>query len=287
MAKNTDSDGPNVGGFIALGLFIVICLVLIVGSFYVIDAGQEGVVLTWGSPSADSVGPGLHFKWPVAQSVVKYDVQTLKYESAATAASKDLQDVHTNIAVNFHLLPSTVPTLHREIGKDYATKLIQPTVQDSVKAATAVFTAEQLITQRPMVREKILSSLRERLNPRGIVVEDISITNFEFSDSFTAAIEAKVTAEQQKLKAANDLERIKIEAEQVAAQGQGEADAILAKARAEAEEIRLKNQELQQSPQYVELIKWQRWNGELPQWYMVGDNGGTELLVQVPQEVAQ
>lgn len=261
----------------------ILTLIILFGSIYVVRSGQEAVILTWGRASTQSVEPGLHFKVPIAQDVVKFDVKTAKYETDAAAASKDLQDVATTITVNYHLEPKSVPRVYSEIGADYQTKLIQPMTQDSVKAVTAQFTAEQLITQRGTVSSKILEGLRDRLLHRGIVVEEISITNFQFSESFSQAIEQKVTAEQQKLKAANDLERIKIEAEQVAAQGQGQADSILAVAKAQAEEIRLKNQELERSPQYVELVKWQKWDGRLPQWYMVGENDNS-LLVQVPSQ---
>lgn len=289
-SKPGEVDLP-VGKIIGWGLFAVFALIGIFGSLFTVDAGQEAVVLTWGKVNPVAVEPGIHVKWPIAQSVVRYDVKTAKYETSAAAASKDLQDVSTTITVNYHIAQGSVPTIHNEIGADYGTKLIQPMVQDSVKAATAQFTAEELITKRPVVREKIVEGLRARLDSRGIIVEDISITNFAFSAQFTAAIEAKVTADQNAQTELNRLKTVEYQAQQKVAQAQGERDAAIAIAEgqanatllvatAEAEKIRLQNQELAKSPQYVELIKWQRWDGHLPPFMMGG--GSSTPIINIP-----
>jgi prohibitin 2 len=271
-----DDVGKKIFGYMLLGVAGVLLLIAVFGSVYTIQSGEQGILLTWGRAEPGSVQAGLHFKWPIAQSVVKFDVRTQKYETGASAASSDLQVVSTNIAVNYHLEPSAVPVIFGEIGATYEAKLIQPMVQDSVKAATATFTAEKLITERPLVRERVLTSLQERLRPRGIIVEDISMTNFDFSPEFNKAIELKVTAEQQKLKASNDLERIKIEAEQIAASGRGERDAAIARAEGEAAKVKLVREELERSPAYIEYVKAQKWDGRLP-WF----TGGSTPFVDV------
>lgn len=289
---NSNQIDLPIGKIIFFTILGILLITVLFGSFFRVQSGQEAVLLTWGKASEQSIGAGLHFKIPIAQDVVKFDVKTSKYETDAAAASKDLQDVATTITVNYHLESKSVPTIYSQIGIDYETKLIQPMVQDSVKAVTAQFTAEQLITQRSSVSSQILSGLRERLNQRGILVEEISITNFEFSQVFSQAIETKVTAEQNALAEQNKLKQIEFQAQQRVAQANGEREATIAlaegqaqatklNAEAEAEKIRLQNQELAKSPQYVELIKWQQWNGQLPQWYMVGDSGA-QLLVQTP-----
>lgn len=244
---------PYVG--IAIGLLIVIGLFM---SVYIVPAGERGVLLTFGKADDVAMREGLHFKIPLAQRVVKMDVKTQKYEADASAASEDLQIVSTKIAVNYRLTPESTPKLFKTVGVAYQDRVIQPTVQEVVKASTARFTAEELITRRPEVKEMIKELLKERLQERGIVIEDISITNFEFSESFNTAIEAKVEAEQLKLKAERDLQRIEIEAQQKITQ-----------AEAEAEALRLQKQEI--TPDLIKLrqIEVQRtaiekWNGILP-----------------------
>lgn len=270
----------------------VVVLTAVLGSFFTVGAGERGVVLTWGRAEAVAEDPGLGFKWPIAQKVVKISVQTQKYETAATAASKDLQDVSTTVAVNYFIEPSAVVELYKNSSLAFSMRIIEPAVQEAVKASTAQFTAEELITKRPAVKERITATLRERLGPVGLVVEDVSIVNFAFSAQFNQAIEAKVTAEQNALTEQNRLKMVEFQAQQKVAEAvgardaqiavaEGQARAIELTAAAEAEKIRLQNQELAKSPQYVELVKWQKWSGEFPEWYMVGADG-SNLLMQVP-----
>ena len=170
------------------GLSILIVLILLFGIAYQVSAGERAVLLTFGKPSDVAIGEGLHAKIPFAQKVIKMDVKTQKYEADLTAASKDLQDVNTKIAINYHLVPENVPELYRTIGINYAEKVIYPLEQEANKATTAQFTAEELITRRDAVREQMKTALIEKLAPRGIVVEDVSIVKFTFSDSFSAAL---------------------------------------------------------------------------------------------------
>lgn len=269
LGKNNMKEENNNSSLRIFGLITISILVLLFlsGFVYTIPAGERGVILTFGKPSMNAMSEGLHFKIPIAQSVIKIDVKTQKYETGASSASKDLQIVSTNIAVNYHLLPETTPELYRDVGKGYSNRLIQPAVQEVVKASTAQFTAEELITKRPQVKEEIKNLLIERLSNRGIIVEDISITDFQFSETFNNAIEAKVTAEQQKLKADRDLERIEVEAKQK-----------VVSAQAEAESIRIQSQALKENPDVLELRWIEKWDGIMPTTYVGGSN---ELMIGI------
>src|SRR3990167_2501542 len=205
-----EDDAKLVLKVVVVVFGIVMAMILLFSSFYIINAGQRGVLLTWGKADMLAKTEGLHVKIPLAQKIVKFDVKTQKYETHASAASKDLQVVSTDIALNYHLVPELTPVTYSELGLAYEDRIIQPAVQEVVKAVTSHFTAEELITKRPMVKEQIDAMLLERLGQRDIVVETTSITNFDFSVEFNSAIESKVTAEQRALQAQRDLERIKI-----------------------------------------------------------------------------
>lgn len=274
-AENLEDDLSRiVRRTIKISILGIVIIIFLFGSFYTIDAGHRGIVKTFGAPSMDAKGEGLHLKIPIAQRVVKMSVQTMKYEAKASAASKDLQIVETDVAVNYHIEPSTAPVIYRDIGSDYETKIIQPAVQESVKAVTAQFTAEELITKRDIVKKMIDEKLHERLSASNINMETTSITNFDFSEEFNRAIESKVTAEQLKLKAINDLARIQVEAEQVEASAIGQKNAKIATATGDAEAIRLIDEQLRKSPQYIEYFKVQKWNGVLP----LVSGGGVPLI---------
>ena len=192
---------------------------------------------------------------PFVQSIKIIDVQVKKDEVSANSASKDLQSITTTIALNYHLDPMTVNKLYQEIGIDYESRIIAPAIQESVKAATSKYTAEELITKRDQVKTDTYDILKARLEGRYIIVDDFSITNFSFSAEFDAAIEAKQTAQQRALQAKNDLDRIKTEAEQKVAAAQAEAERI----RIQAESI-----SKQGGAEYVRLKAVEKWDGKLP-----------------------
>ncbi|MCK5432096.1 MAG: prohibitin family protein [Gammaproteobacteria bacterium] len=238
-------------GFIAL--FCIIGF-LIANPFVIIDAGERGVVRQFGSVQDDVWDEGLHLKMPIRDKIAKMDVKTQKYEIGAAAASKDMQVTTTTVAVNYHLLPEDANVIYQEVGITYEEKLIAPAIQEVVKAATAKYEAEELITKRPMVKDDIEQAIQDKMRERGIIVETVYITNFDFSPDFNLAIEAKVKAEQMAQQAENDLIRIEVEARQKVTQ-----------AGAEAESIRLIEEQLSKSPQYVEYLSVMKWNGVLPQ----------------------
>lgn len=256
LLQNNSLQGKHVG----LAIVIIIMAVLVNGAFYTVDAGERGVLLTFGSPDDRAIGAGLHTKIPLVQTVERFDAKTQKYEADGSAASRDLQNVHTKVAVIYHLRPESVPRIYTELGQGYGDRVIQPTVQEVLKSSTAKFSADQLITNRTAVASMIQSSLYDRLSPYGIVVESLAITNFEFSEAFTAAIEAKVTAAQQKQKADMDLQRVQVEAQMKIAQAKAEAEALaLQKQAVTPELIQLRQIEVQGKA--VE-----KWTGVLPSY---------------------
>lgn len=233
---------------------LLVLLVIAFKSVTVIPAGHIGVVTQFGEVQEFTLDEGLHVKSPIT-TVHPFSVQTSKVEAEALAASKDLQTVAASIAVNYHLKTETIADQYRNVKGSYEGTLAAPAIQEVVKSVTAQYTADELITKRAEVSELIQERLAERLSMYA-VVETVSITNFEFSESFNRAIEAKVTAEQDALAAKNKLEQTKYEAEQT-----------LVKARAEAESIRIQAAALDQNQDLVSLRAVEKWDGHLPAYY--------------------
>ena len=218
---------------------IVIVISIIIGSFTTIPAGHRGVVIRFSAVTGSILNEGLQMKLPFLDSVVKMSVQTEKYETGAASASRDLQDVNTTIALNWRLDPSMAAEVYRTLGMDFIDRIAAPAVQETIKQVTAKYIAEDLILKREMVKNEIQENLSNRLLQRGIITETVSITEFQFSATFVAAIEAKVAAEQAVWEARNKLERVKVEADQREAEAKGEAAARIAKAEGESEYIRI------------------------------------------------
>ncbi len=236
---------------------IAVCAIVVVGvaisCFTVVQAGHTGVVLTFGAVEDTELEEGLHFKIPFIQRVVQMNNRTQKIETEGSSSSKDLQIISYVVAVNYHVNDDSSASLYQNVGTDYGSVVIVPAIQESIKAVTAQYTAEELITKRQTVGEQIKDALSEKINQYGITVEIFNIVDFDFSEEFNAAVEAKQTAQQNALKAEQDLARIEVEAQQKITQ-----------AEAEAESIRLIQEALAKSPDYVDYIKWNKWNGELP-----------------------
>ncbi len=254
------SQIPKIVKWIAIFIFAFI-LFSWLNPFVVINAGHRGVKTNFGKVDPTVLEEGLHFRVPIMQQIREINVQIQKAEADGDAASRDLQQVHTKIALNFHLIPGRVAETYQTVGDldSVGDRIIVPAVQEAFKSTTARYTAEELISKRPEVRDQISQFMKDRLLRHGIQIDEFSIVNFRFSESFNQAIEAKTTAEQLKLKAERDLERIKVEAEQK-----------IASAKAEAESLRLQKQEI--TPDLLKLrevenqrLALEKWNGQLPQ----------------------
>lgn len=268
MSFWTDKDGDPLPGRIIgsiigglLAAFVAVNLAF--GSWYTVDAGEQAVVLRFGAVSR-TAGPGLHFKLPFVEAVQTVQTRVTKHTTKSAAASKDLQVVHSEVALNYALSPDMVTAIYTRLGTTWENVIVEPTMKETFKAVTARYTAEELITKRETVRAQIESELGGKLASYGLMVKGVSITNFDFSPEFNASIEAKQTAEQNALKAQRDLERIKIEAEQK-----------VASARAEAESIRIQKEQV--TPMMLQLRAIEKWNGVMPQV-----TAGTVPFIQVP-----
>lgn len=238
--KKPEATRDKVGGMVGITVGIILILVgIILGSFTTIPAGHRGVVVRFSAVTGTVLEEGLQTKLPFIDSVVKMSIQTQKYEADAASASRDLQDVSTTIALNYKLDPGQAAEVYRTLGNEYIDRIAAPAIQETIKQVTARYAAEDLILRRDEVKNDITTTLSARLLERGIITEAVSITEFQFSTTFTAAIEAKVGAEQAVFEARNKLERVKVEAQQAEEEAIGIANARIAKANGEAEYIRV------------------------------------------------
>ncbi len=235
-----------------------IAVLLVLTPFAIVPAGHRGVLTTFGKPSPEVFDEGLHFRWPIAQSMHLVGVAIEKGEGEGDAASKDLQTVKTKVVINYHVRPDAVVAVYRDLGNQPGERIIVPAVHEAVKAVTARYTAEELISKRAIVRNDIVDALRERMARHGLVIDEFSIVSFNFSKTFDEAIEAKTTAEQLKMKAERDLQRIEVEAQQK-----------IARAKAEAESLSLQRQQV--TPELLRLRETEnqakaieKWDGKLP-----------------------
>jgi prohibitin 2 len=274
---------------ILAGIVTFIVIILIMSeSVVIVQAGHRGVVLYVGAVENRVLGEGLHFIVPFAEQVIQLEVRTLKFQADASAASNDLQEVATVIALNYHINPNDANVIYQQLGADYSDRIIAPTIQESVKASVAKFNAEELITKRETAKGVIASAIRNTLSARDINVENVFITDFKFSEAFATQIEQKVVAFQKYLTEQNNLKSVQVIANQTVVQAQAQARANVARASGEGQAIKIITEQLRQSPQYLQWQSINRWNGQMP--YSLGGSGAFpffQLPVQPQQQQQQ
>lgn len=269
MALTKDFDPlSEVPGIKKMSPLIIVAVALVLfwafSPFVIVGAGERGVVFNqFHGVEQKILGEGFSFIVPVIERVIKMDVRIRKSDTRSTGASKDLQTVATEIVLNYHLFPDKVNKIYQDIGLEYEKRIIDPAVQEIVKGVTAKFTAEELITKRQFVKDEIKTSLHTRLMASHISLDELNITDFQFSKGFNEAVESKQTAEQLAMKAQRDLERIKIEGEQKIVQ-----------AKAEAESQRIQKETI--SPIILQLRAIEKWDGKFPQ--VIGGTGAMPFI---------
>lgn len=248
----------------------LVALILLFGTYVTIPSGYCGVMTTFGAASQKVLAPGLHFKMPFIQGIVKMNVQVQKNQLTEHAASLDLQDVETTVATNWNINNSDASWIYQQIGMEDVLndRIIQPVVSNAIKAVVAHYNAEDLVEKRDQVRGQIEDLIRKNLKPYhvNVDVDGVSITNFSFSPDYERAIEQKQVAQQRAQQAEYELQQAKVEAERQIAQAQGQAQAQ-----------KLLQQTL--TPQLIQQQAIQKWDGHLPS--VVGSSGVMPMIGNV------
>ncbi|WP_291725615.1 prohibitin family protein [Bernardetia sp.] len=263
-SRNKSSVSPKTV-FIGLGTFIVIivAVVFLFRTFVVVDSGKVGVVANFGAVQETLLPEGMHAVNPFVSTVIQLDVRVQKMEADASASSRDLQPVTSKVALNFFLSKEKANIIYRDLGLNYKKTIIEPVIQESIKSAAARYTAEELITKRPQVKDDVYEYIKKRLAQNNIIVTDFSIVDFNFSKEFNSAIELKQIAEQKALTAKNDLERIRTE---------GEQERVRAQAQADAQKLLVQSLD----DELLRLKAIEKWDGKLPVI-----SGGGETFVDI------
>ena len=252
-------DELKVGGFIA-GLVVLIILLVACNPIAIVNAGERGVKVTLGQVSDESYTEGVHFVMPFVSSMHNMDVKTQKSNIATTVFTKDIQQARLTYVINYNLHADSAHKMYKQVGKNYKDTILIPIVEGTVKNVIGGWNASDLIANRAKATSDILTKLQEQLDDNYINVTDFNITDIDYSDVFEKAIEGKVTAEQEALKAKNKTVQV-----------QEEAGQKVISAEAEAKSIRIKAEALKQNRDLVNLTLAEKWDGKLPQ-YMMGNS---------------
>jgi prohibitin 2 len=278
---------------ILIAIIAILAVSIISQAYQTVPAGYVGVVLQWGNP-VRTTGSGLQTITPFVESMAFVNVQVQSATAQEGAASSDLQEVSTSVTVNYQLDQAFAKEIYINLRDQYANRVIIPAMQDALKASTAKYQATNLITQREDAKQTFQNLLQDKLTQYHIIITSISITDFQFSPSFTTAIEAKVTAEQNALAAQNQLQVVNFTAQQqiiqatanataLILQAQGQANATIISANATATQIQLINAQLASSPEFIQYLYAKGWDGKLPIYWSSGNSTAPFLLLPTQQ----
>jgi len=273
--KYSSSSNPSYNSkqaiTVAGGITGVILLFILAAAFkpfVIINAGQRGVLMKFGKVQEGILDEGIHPIMPIVTSVETMSVRVQKNEIEAEAASKDLQYVTMNVALNWRVDPARVNTIYQTIGdeSEIVNRIISPAVSEVVKAATAKKNAEEIITKRTELKLEIDNQIQERLSEYSVLINDISLVDIQFSPEFAKAIEAKQIAEQEAKRASF----IALKAEQ-------EAQADINRAKGQAEAQRLLRESI--TPQLLQKQAIEKWDGQFPM--VMGSDGGALPFINI------
>ena len=277
----------NFSPFRLVGLILVVvfAVIFLSSSFVVIPAGHTGVALTFGKVEDNVLQEGLHFKVPFVQKIVVVDNRIVKLDVNTEAFSKDLQTITTVVAVNYHVGKESSQTVYKNVGMGFEDVLITPAVNEVLKAVTAKYTAVELVSSRAEVSMLLDEGLNEKLNNYGIFINELNIINWDFSEEYINAVEAKQVAEQNLIKTRTEQEQALViantEAQKRVIAAEAEANEIKVLAEANAESNRILTESISEL-----LIKYQtvaKWDGKLPTVMAGNDN----MLIDIPLTAEQ
>lgn len=245
-----------------VGIIVILLIIFVViglNCMTTVPTGFVGVKTRFGKVQEDVIQEGLNMKAPFIEKIVKIDCKTKKVETTSAGSTKDMQNVSASIAVNYNVNKETANNLYREVGKEYEDVIISPAVQESIKSTLAQYTAEELITKRSEVSNKIQEALIEKIEDRGFIVTEFNLVNIDFSEEYDKAIETKAVKQQEVETVKAELEKQKIQNEKEIAEAEKDAKVMeLQNLQITENTLRLKELEVKQS-----LIN--KWNGALPQ----------------------
>lgn len=283
------SGGAVMAAAVVLGIIAIIC-----SCISSVPTGHTGVVTTFGRVENYTLDAGIHFMAPW-KSVVKMDNRVQKATVDLMAFSKDIQEVRVRYTLNYQINKDNAQELYRSVGKDYYETVVTPIVAESVKAAVSKYNAEGLVGDRNELTINIETILAESLKQYDVEVVSTAVEDLDFTDAFTNAVEAKQVAQQDKLRAITEQERMTVEKQAEAdrkvidanaaaetAKIAAQADLEVTKIQADAAEYAglkeaMKNKAISEwlTDELIQYYYIQQWNGILPETYVGSENAST------------
>ena len=274
-----------------IGSIALAVLIVVFSTLRVVPAGHVGVPVLFGKVTEQVLTEGLNVINPLYE-VVKMDCRVMKHEGKYDAASKDMQNVHVTMALNFRIIPEKASYIYQKIGKSYGAIIIDPAAQEVLKAVTATHNAGDILKKRPIIKNEVQEMLNTWLTKYFVDLREVSLANIGFDGDYENAILAKQVEEQNAQKKEYMLVQEQIDANILITKNKGIGDAAKAQATGEAEAIKINgsaqafyNKVVSKSltPILIQQQYLESWDGILPRMLFGGDSSPMPLI-QIPSE---
>lgn len=284
-AKSNSAYTRDKGAFmkrlrwmIAIPIAAILAVTVLIAGIQIIDSTEIGVVRTWGQINKE-IDAGFNIINPISDSVEKYDLRVHVRSADFASYTKDAQPVSASIEYQYKLRPEEVMTVAKEYGTyEVLEEKIAGVVEEKVKSVFAEFSAMPLLERRSTLSAEVLDSLRDLEDLYHIQFTAAVVNNIDFSDAFEASVEAKMTAEQDALRAEQEKRSAIVKAEQAKEVAAINAEAAITQANGEAEAMRIIREALQNMPEtYIQQLWIEKWDGKLPTV-----SGADNTIVSVP-----
>ena len=255
-ARNKKRD-KNAVSALLLVILMLVCVVFVSPSFYTVDQSEVAVVKSLGKIKETRTA-GTYFDFWVLNSHTKYSTKVQEVNIDDISYSSDAQQMTLAIKFQYQIMPDKIKEITTQYGNLKTLEArITPTVRDKVKTVLSKHTAMGIIEKREAMSSEAAKAVTDALGTKFFVtVTNVAITDIEFSEQFETAVEEKMIAEQNALKA-------EYENEAKVAKAKADAEAKIVKAQADAEANKLLQNSL--TDKILQEKYLEKWNGELPE----------------------
>lgn len=265
--RRKDMNERTIFKLIVFVVLLIVTLLLGTCSFEIVDPGHRGVSVTLGKVNPTVLPEGLNFKKPFVETIYEVDAKQRTIEGKASAFSSDLQTVEVAFKVLYRLPEGQIVTLFQQYKGDPYETLIEPRIQEELKQTTSLYRAEELVRSREKIKAEVLQKVKAVVGGL-LFIEDMAITNFDFTDELERAIEQKTIREQEALAKNFELDKERKQAE-----------ITIVQAEAEARSVKIKGEALKSSPEVIGLEIVKKWDGKAPTTVVTDSKGGASILL--------
>lgn len=266
---------------IPLGCILLVSLILVIGGVKILDSTEIGVVKTFGQIS-HTIDGGLNFVNPISDTVQIYDLKVHSRQASFASYTKDAQPIISTVELQYSIEPAYAMQIAQEYGSYEALEAkLSNIAEERAKVVFAKYSAMPLLENRANLSAEVTTEMQDLQEIFHIHFGPIAVKDIDFSDAFEASVEAKMTAEQEALRAEQEKKTAVIKAEQAAEVAKIQADQKVVEAEAEAKALGITREALENMPQSWITQMWiEKWNGKLPE-YMLGDSTGIMISPSV------